>query len=125
MHDIFLLSRGKNHVLKKHRVRRGSTVPGQLTWPSTKKSDGTENFLMAGSVDGCSVLLETQLDRKSINVDTTQALSVGGFLPPMVAAGERPEFDIKLPLWNPLQILPGGYLLGPSTRGHYCKTTAF
>ena len=42
-------------MLKKFRVRRGCTVPRPLTWPSTKKSDGTETFAMSGS-DGCSVL---------------------------------------------------------------------
>ena len=41
-------------MLKKIKVRR-STVPNKLTWPSTKKSDDSENFVTTGSVDGCSV----------------------------------------------------------------------
>ena len=43
-------------------------------------------------------------------VDTTQVLSVGGFLPPIGAVGERPEFDIKPLLETPLMICPRGCL---------------
>ena len=42
---------------------------------------------------------------------TTQVLCVGGSLPTMGAAGERPEFGIKLPLGAPLLIFPKNYFL--------------
>ena len=58
--SIFLLKRAISHVLKKLKVRRGCTVPSPLSWPSTNKSDGTEQFTMTGLVDGCSIMLETQ-----------------------------------------------------------------
>ena len=45
---------------KKFKVRMGCTVPSPLTWPSTKKSDGTEELVMTGSVDGCSVPTKSQ-----------------------------------------------------------------
>ena len=53
--NVFLLNRGLNHVLKKAKckVRRGCTVPNPLSWPATKKSDGTEKFATTVSGDGC------------------------------------------------------------------------
>ena len=93
-------------------MRRGCTVPTQLpTWPSTKKSDGTEQFATAGSVDGCRVLQPTQFVGTHLYVSRTWVLSAGGFLPPLGAAGEMPEFDIKPPFLAPLLIFPRGYLL--------------
>ena len=88
-------------MVKKFNVRRGCTVPSPLTWPSTKKSDGTETLATTGSVDGCSVLPEIQLVGTRLRVETTQVLSS-----PVGAAGEMPEFDIKLPLQAPLLIFP-------------------
>ena len=67
-------------MLNKLKVRRGCTVPSSLTWPSAKKSDGTEKFATTGSVDGCSILMETQFVGTHLSMDTTQALSVGGSL---------------------------------------------
>ena len=49
--------------------------------PSTKNSDGIEKFTMTGSVDGHSVLPETQFVGARLHMDTTQVLSVGDFLP--------------------------------------------
>ena len=34
-----------------------------------------------------------------------------GFASPMGAVGERPQFDIKLPIWPPPMIFPRGYIL--------------
>ena len=84
-------------MLKKFMVRRGCSVPIPLTWPSTAKSDCTEEFVTTGSVDGCSVLLESQFVGTRLCVDTTLVLSVRVSLPPMEAAGGRPEFDTKPP----------------------------
>ena len=81
----------QQHMLEKFKVRRGSTVPSPLTWPSTEKSDGMEKFAMTGSLDGCSVLPETQFVGTCLRINTTQVFSVGGFLSPMGTAGERPE----------------------------------
>ena len=44
-------------------------------------------------------------------MDTMQVSSVGGSIPPMVAAEERPEFDIKPPLGASLTIFSQGYFL--------------
>ena len=68
-------------------------------------------------MDDCSVQPVTQFVRTQLLVDTTWVLSVGRFLPPMGATGERPEFDIKLPLVAPLQIFPSGYLLKSFPQG--------
>ena len=46
-----------------------------------------------------------------LRVDTTQALSVWGFIPHMGTAGESPDIYVKLPLLAPLLIFPHGYLL--------------
>ena len=73
--NILLLKRGIDHVLKKFKVRRGCTVPSPLSWPSTKKFDGTEVFATTGSVDGCSILPETQFVETHLRVNTTQVLS--------------------------------------------------
>ena len=62
-------------------------------------------------MDGCNVLPETQFFGNRLRVDTTRVSSVGGSLPHRGAAGERSEFDIKLPLGAPLLIFPRGYLL--------------
>ena len=68
-------------MLMKLSVRRDSTVTNPLTWPSNKMSDGTENLATTGSVDGCTVLPEPQLDGNRQRVDTTRALFVGDFIP--------------------------------------------
>ena len=75
--NIFLLKRGSNHVLRKFKVRRGCTVPSPLTWPSTKKSDGTEKLATTDSEDGFSVLPETKFVWTRLRVDTTRVLSAG------------------------------------------------
>ena len=53
--NVFLLKKGRHCVLKKFKVRRGCTVPCPLTWPTTKKYDDTEEFVITDSVDGCSI----------------------------------------------------------------------
>ena len=62
-------------------------------------------------MDGCNVLLETQFVGTRLCVDTTRVLYVVGSLPPWGVGGERPEFNIKLPLGPQLLIFPRGYLL--------------
>ena len=98
-------------MLKKFKVRRGCTSPSPLTWPSTKKSDGTKEFATTDSMDGWNVLPEIQFVGTRLRVDTTRVLSVGGSLPPWGAAGEWSEFNIKPPLVAPLLIFHRGYLL--------------
>ena len=66
---------------------------------------------MTDSMDGCNVQLETQFVGTRLHMDNTQILSVGGSLPPLGAAGERSEFNIKPPLGAPLLNFPRGYLL--------------
>ena len=58
--NVLLFSRARNIVLKKFKVRRGCTASSPLSWPSAKKSNGTEEFAMTGSVDGCCGLPENQ-----------------------------------------------------------------
>ena len=99
------------------KVRRGCTLTSQLTWPSTKKCDGTEKFAMTDSVDGCSILPEIQFCRTRQRMDTIRVLSVGGSIPPMGAAREKPDFDIKPPLGVPLLIFTRGYLLKSFPQG--------
>ena len=82
-------------MLKMLKVGIGCTVSRSLTWPFTKKSDGKE-LVTIGLVDGCSVLLENQFVGTHRHVDITWVLSVV-FRCQIGAAGERPEFDIKLP----------------------------
>ena len=75
---------------KKLMVRRGCIFSSPLSWPSTKKSDDTEEWMVAAS-HRClrfGILLR---------VDTTRVLSVGGSLPPWGAAGERPRFSVPPP----------------------------
>ena len=98
-------------MLQKLKVRRGCTVASPLTWPSTKKSDGTKEFATTDSMDGCNVLPETQFVGTRLRVDTTPVFSVRGSLPPWGAAGEMSEFNIKPPIGSPLLIFPRGYLL--------------
>ena len=50
-------------------------------------------------------------------------LPVGGFLPPMGVAGEKPEFDIKPPIGTPLVIFPQGHLVNSSPQGFYFRKT--
>ena len=67
-------------------MRRGVTVPSPLSWLSTKKSNGTEEFVTSGSL-GSSILPETQFVGTLLHTDTTQVLSAGLPFP----LGERPE----------------------------------
>ena len=70
--NIFLLSRGRIHVQKKLRVRRECTFSSPLTGPSTKKSDGTKEFVTTGSVDRFNILMETKFVETRLGVDTTR-----------------------------------------------------
>ena len=112
-------------MLKEPNVRRGCTVPSPLTWPFTKKSDGTRTFVSNGSVDGCSVLTETQFVGICLCVDTTQVLSVEASILLTRAAGERSKFNFKPHLGAPLLIFPQGYLLKSFKRGCFCNTAGF
>ena len=47
-----------------------------ILWPSTKKSDGTEELTATGSVDGCSVLQDTKIVGICLLVHTIRVLSV-------------------------------------------------
>ena len=100
-------------MVKKFKVRRGCTAPILLTWPPAKKSDGTEELVTTGSVDGRSVLPETQFVGFRLRVDTTRALFAGGF----PSSVERPELDVSSPLGSPHQIVPRGYLLKSFSQG--------
>ena len=96
-------------MLKKFKVRRGFTVPSQLTWP--KKSDGTE--VCDNRLNGWL----QRLARDPVCRDPpTRGHHIGftcrRFPSPMGAArGERPEFYIKLPLGSPFLIFSQVYLL--------------
>ena len=79
--NILFSSRGRNHVLKMAKFRMVCTVSSPLTWPSNKKSDGTDEFATTGSVDGCSIRPETHFNGTRLHVDTTQVLSVGAPVP--------------------------------------------
>ena len=61
-------------------------------------------------MDRCNVLPETKFVGTRLRVDTTRVFICGGNLPPCGAAGERSEFNIKLPLGAPLMIFSRGYL---------------
>ena len=66
----------------KFKVRREFTVPSPLTWPSIKKSDGTGEFEMTGSMDGCSILPETKfVSLACLCMGTAWILSAGIPLP--------------------------------------------
>ena len=79
--DVFILKKGRNHVLKKSKVGKRCIDPKPLTWHSTEKSDVTEKIAMIGSVDCCSDLPEPQFVWTCLCVDITEVLSVGGSLP--------------------------------------------
>ena len=64
-------------MLVKVKVRRGCIVPSPLNFPSTRKSNGTEQIASTGSMVDCSVLLEIQLVGNHLRVDTTLILCVG------------------------------------------------
>ena len=111
MHKILSLtmsdrSRDITPCANEYCSERGVHSPRQLAWHSTMKFDGTEKFVMTGSVDGCIILPETQFVGTHLHVDTTRALAVGGFPHPIRAAGERAEFYIKSPFRDPLLIFP-------------------
>ena len=98
------------------------TEPRTLIWPSITKSDGTDEFVMTGLVDGCSVLQETQFVGTCLFVDTTRDLYARSSFPLITAARERPEFDVKPPLGALLQMF---FRLFPdivSTRGCFRKS---
>ena len=54
-----------------------SSTGGEQSGPCTKKSDGTKEFVTTDSMDGCSVLPETQFVGTRLRVDATWVLSVG------------------------------------------------
>ena len=109
MEDDFLRERGRKHVLNKCKVRRGCTVSSPLTWYFTKISIGTEcdnrfrGWLQHPAKDPVS-------GDMSVHGHHTD-LICREFPSPMETAGQRPEFDIKLPLGARLQIFPQCYLL--------------
>ena len=47
-------------MLKKIKVKKGSTVPSPLFWSDTITTDGTKKFAMTGLVDDCGILPETK-----------------------------------------------------------------
>ena len=112
-------------MLKKLKVRRGCTVPSQLTWPSTKKSDGTEKFVMIGSVDGCSVLSETQFVGTQLHVDTTWVLfAVVPF--PLWELPARGQSLTSNRLWGSTPDFSSSlYPKALSIRGYICNTAGF
>ena len=115
--SIFLLKSGISYIRKKFTVRMVCTVPRPLISPSTKMSDGIKEFATAVSVDGSSVLLETQFFWTRLRTYTTRVLSVWGSLLQIGAAGERPDFDIKPPSEDALLIFARCYLLKSFPQG--------
>ena len=109
-------------MLMKFKVRRWCIVSSPNTWPSTKKSNDTEEFVTTGSMDDCSVRPEAQFAGTRLRVDTTRVLSEGGFLSICRDVEEKPEFGIKMPLGAPLLIFTGDYLVKSSTKGYFRKT---
>ena len=59
--------------------------------------------LKEGNIIYCDPIQKANI---RLRMDTTRVLSVGGFLPPLGAAGERSESNIKQPLGAPLLISP-------------------
>ena len=75
-------------MCKEVQSEKGCTVPSPLSWPSTKKFDGTKEFATTDSMDGCNVRPKTQLVGTRLRVDTTRVSSVG--VPfPLVELPER------------------------------------
>ena len=72
------------------------TVLSQLTWSSTKKPNGTKVLVTMDSMDGCSVLPETQFVGTHLRMDIALALSVGGSFPHSELL-KRGQFKIKSP----------------------------
>ena len=106
----------------KLEVRRGCTVPSPLSWPSTKKSDGTKEFATTDSMDCCNVLQETQFVGTRLRVDT-HGFICEGFPSPLGSCrrevlvwhqtafrGSTPDFSTRLS--------PEVY----STSGYFRKT---
>ena len=87
------------------------TVPSPLARPSTKKSNGTNEFTTTDSMDGCNVLPETLFVGTRMRVDTTRVSSVRVPSPMGSCRREWSEFDIKPPFGAPLLIFPRGHLL--------------
>ena len=81
--------RGIIHVLKKLIVRRGCTVFSPLTWPFTKKFDGTKEFATTDSMDGWNVQPETQIVGTRLRVNTTRVLCVCGGFPSSLGSCRR------------------------------------
>ena len=57
--------------------RHSNHMTNMLQW----QSDGTEEFATTGSVDGCSVLQETQFVGTHLRVDTTRVYMWGLLYP--------------------------------------------
>ena len=98
---------------------KGCTVPRPLTWPSNKKSNGTEEFVTTSSVDGYSVLLKTHIDGTRLRVDTTHILFIGCSLP-LCELPERGQSFTSNRL--------SGSILSPdvfTTRGYFHKKVGF
>ena len=102
-----------HHVLKVFKVRRDAQSPVHYLGLPTLKSNGTETLATAGTVDGCSVLPETQLVGTRLRVDTTRVLSVGGPFP----NGSCLRESIKPPLGDPLLTVHQCYLLKSFSQG--------
>ena len=89
-----------------------------LSWPPTKKSDGTEESATTGKVDGCRVLPETQFFWSRLHVDSTRVLSVESSVFPMGRCRRETEFDIKPPFRAPLMIFPQVYVQMSFPKGN-------
>ena len=81
-------------MLNKFKVRRGCTVPNTLSWPFTKNFDGTEMFATTGWLQRPA---GDPVCRDPFAHGHNMGFISRGFLPPMGAAGERPEYNIKAP----------------------------
>ena len=74
------------------------------------KSDGTEKFATAGSVNGCASCGRRILSGLDCAYASHGFVFDRWYPTPIEAAGEQPVVDIKSPIGAPLLIFPLGYL---------------
>ena len=100
-YGFFLFLRGRNHVLKTFKVRRGCTVPSPLNCLSIKKSNGAEMFAAQWMV--AASCRRPSLSRPAyVWTPLSYAFICMGSLPPMGTVRERPQFYVTPPLVTPL-----------------------
>ena len=110
--------RSPQHVLESFKVKGGGgTFASQLTWHSKLKFRWHRNVCDDQLIGWLQRPAGDQVYRARIARVNYAGFTCRGFLPPMRATGERPEFDIKSPLGVSLMIFPRGYLLMSFPQG--------